>query len=128
MPENDSTSRRKRRWEPLRTHDVVLPTSASEPLSSTRTDPPVGSNEPLFGFADYPRLRTLLRDLGLPFQATYLQRDVAETLNKNQRTIRDWSNHGKMSHHRWPSGGPYYTAQDLEDFLAACERKITRDK
>lgn len=70
---------------------------------------------------DYPRLRTILRDRGLTFQPIFGQRDVARILGKSDKTVRAWTSMSKLPCCWWPSGDPYYTPRNIEDFLTRCE-------
>lgn len=104
--------------------------SLSISLPKERTSPPAPETEaarpepaaPAASSVDYPRLRTLLRDAGVEFKPIFSQRDVVEIIPKSDKTVRAWTKMGKIPSCHWPSGDPYYTPQNLEDFLLQCER------
>lgn len=119
--ESPSSNQPKMRWKQMQHRSFVFPEAESAPAISV--DSSLEAQEADAGFVDYPRLRTLLRDKGLPFRATYEQTELAQVLGKTARAIRGWMSDGKMKFHRWPSRHPYYTAQDIEDLLAAGEEE-----
>ena len=48
---------------------------------------------------------------------------MTEILGKSDKTVRAWTRKGKIPCCWWPSGDPYYTPKNIEDFLAHCERR-----
>jgi len=113
-----------KRWEALQGYSVALPGEETLPaalsaaLAGTDRTP---AEPPAAIPIDYPLLRTRLRDQGLAFQAKYNQGETAQILGVSDRTVRDWTNAGKMRCCRSPLGRPYYTAQNIEDHLTECE-------
>lgn len=122
-----------KRWEALQELTVELP-EPSEPSSlQTHPESPLPAADcahPELSSGSttqsYSRLRVRLRDLGLPFQAQYNQGETAQIIVVSDRTVRDWTNAGKMPCCHYPYGRPYYTPQNIEDYLTACERPRPR--
>jgi hypothetical protein len=119
------------RHEALREFHLALPDGAVLPDglaelgieiadSTEQTSPSIPS--------DYPRLRIALRDRGLPFQPAYNQKAAALIIGRTDRTVRDWANTNKIPCNHWPTGRPYFSPQNIEDYLVACERprKVAR--
>jgi hypothetical protein len=120
------------RHEALQGFRLALPEGTAQPGSLADLDLEITDNtEPIAPatiLTDYPRLRIALRDRGLRFQATYNEKTAAPIIGRSDRTVRDWAHKDKIPCCHWPSGYPYFTAQNLEDYLVACElpRKAAR--
>jgi len=100
------------------------PTFPAEKKTPVVPDIPDEKPEPPMSIpVDYPRLRTILRDRGLSFKPIFGQRGMTEILGKSDKTVRAWTRKGKIPCCWWPSGDPYYTPKNIEDFLAHCERR-----
>jgi excisionase family DNA binding protein len=113
------------RWEMLHGYSIALPEGATLPPSLpavlAEIDRAPAESLVVTPHDYYPLLRTRLRDLGLPFQATYKQLEAAEIIGVSDHTVRKWTRAGKMPCCRTPFGRPYYTAQNLEGHLRECE-------
>jgi hypothetical protein len=106
----------KPRWEALQGRSLILPIADS--LSANVPDEsPSDQPSTQVDVIDYPRLRILLRDSGLSFRPVFCQKNAAELFGKSTRTIRNWIYTKQVPFHRWPSGDPYFSPQDLEDIL-----------
>jgi hypothetical protein len=118
------TPSRKRRWAELQTLNVALPepNSLSVAPAASQVDSPATNSS----FVDYPRLRTTL-DQELPFRAKYSQREAAQVIGTSDRSLRDWTRHGKIDCCYSPGGRPYYTPANLEDHFATCEYPRSRE-
>lgn len=115
-------NRKRSRAERLQDYSPIFP-EAKQPVPPLVPEQVDQLQEPPVAISvDYPRLRTLLRDRGLNFQPIFGQRDVAGILGKSDKTVRAWTRMGKLPCCGWPSGDPYYTPRNIEDFLARCER------
>jgi len=98
--------------------EVNLP-SPTPTQSMSEAEPVPEAPAPIY--TDYPRLRTKLRDLGLPFQAKFNQVETAQIIGVSDHTVRDWTKAGKMHFCRTPFGRLYYIPQNIEDHLTECE-------
>jgi hypothetical protein len=65
---------------------------------------------------NYPLLRSLLRDRGLTYKATYTTADVARIFGVSQRAILYLIASGKLPARDLP-GWARFLPQDLEDYL-----------
>jgi hypothetical protein len=102
---------------PVTAPPIALPPDLAVMESEPREETPSAIS------VGYPRLRTILRDRGLAFKPIFGQRDVAEILGKSDKTVRAWTRMGKIPCCYWPFGDPYFTPQNIEDFLSQCERR-----
>jgi hypothetical protein len=121
---------KKRKGKPNRTEylqhlEVNFPPPTSLPAPSMPEAEPV-PEAPVPVHIDYPHLRTKLSDQGLPFRAKFNQAQTAQVIGVSDRTVRDWTNEGKMPCCRYPSGRPYYTPGNIENLLIECERPRPR--
>lgn len=114
---------RSSRTEYLQNLEVNFPSPAPAP-SMPEAEPAAEAPTPIQ--TNYPRLRTKLSDLGLPFRAKFNQAQTAQVIGVSDRTVRDWTNEGKMPCCRYPSGRPYYTPGNIESHLVECERPRPR--
>lgn len=111
-----------KRWERMQGVSIEFP----EPTAAPSVAEPVEKVAPPDIPGSYPRLRTLLNDLNLPFQVNFTQAGAAPIIGRSSRTIQGWTSKGLIPCHYWPTDAPYYTAQDLEDYLSARERRNNR--
>jgi MerR HTH family regulatory protein len=119
---SNSQTHKRPRSEYLQDLDVYPPSPSSPPPSKIADAQPA-LELPAIVSTDYPRLRTILRDLNVvPFKGIFDQREVARICGKSDKTIRNWTRRGLIPCCYWPLGDPYYTARNLEDFFALCER------
>lgn len=118
---------RKKRWEEFQCRSFHLP-NADSAIADAPDEPPTGQPCAQANFVDYSRLRIRLRDMGLEFKAEYSQANVARIICKSARTVSEWTRKEMMPCHYSPTNRPYYAAQDLEDYFAACERRNRREK
>src|ERR1700760_1143135 len=100
-----------KRWEAIQGLNVNFPGPGESLFLKTEPSPTEANHrgaEQLVQNAkiDYPRLLTVLRDQGLPFQARYSQGETAKIIGVSDRTVRDWTQAGKMSCCYYPSGRP----------------------
>jgi hypothetical protein len=136
IPSTDGTLGKPRRWERLKDLTIQFPkSSTSEQLANSPTRasgnlPPILEQLPESISAsmssDYPRLLTILRDRGLAFRPTFNQLEAAEVIGISDRVLRDWTQADEVPCSLYPSGRPYYTAKNLEDFFTACARRRRR--
>jgi hypothetical protein len=112
-------SKKTSRWERLRNLDVSFPEPEKPTLPAPVSRQPVQINDT--AMETYPLLRVWLRDRNLQFKPVFGQRDVAEVIDKCDKTVRARTRKGQIPCHRWPWGEVYYTPQDIEDLLAGSE-------
>jgi hypothetical protein len=122
-PKSIASEQSRHRGRPSRTEylqhlEVDLPSPTPAP-SMLHVEPV--SEAPASIHTDYPRLRTRLNDMGLPFRAKFNQAQTAQVIGVSDRTIREWTNSGKMPSCRYPSRRPYYTPGNIETHLIECE-------
>ncbi|MFP5210288.1 MAG: hypothetical protein ACLGRW_13445 [Acidobacteriota bacterium] len=122
MSTQPNQNRKRSRAERLQGYSPIFPEveQPAPPLVPEQLDQLQGPSVAIP--VDYPRLRTILRDRDLAFKPILGQRDVAGILGKSDKTVRAWTRMGKLPCCWWPSGDPYYTPRNLEDFLDRCER------
>lgn len=106
----------KLRWKAFQRGTFTLPDAGSATATAPNESPSDEQcDEP--NPSSYPQLRILLRDCGQVFRPSFKQREAAALFCKDARTVRYWIHKGQVPFHRWPSGEPYFSPQDLEVIL-----------
>jgi hypothetical protein len=111
-------SSKKSRWKDFES-STFIPPDPETPAATIISNESPSAEECLeaAGSISYPRLRIHLRDCEKAFRPIFAQGDAAAIFGKNSRTIRNWIYRGQVPFHRWPSGEPYFSPQDLEDII-----------